>query len=151
MNRGVWAIFLLAMAVFTGVADARGISHAYTILVDKSDNTLMLKENNTVLKTYVVSTGTHNSTPVGTFKVTKKLENPTWYKPGGGVVGPLDKNNELGTRWIGLSMKGYGIHGTVEPEKLGQQVSAGCVRMKNKDVEELYALVKPGTEVIIRN
>ena len=122
-----------------------------SILVDKSDNLLYLKENGMILKTYTVSTGKNNSTPVGTFKVTVKLENPTWYKKPGTVIPPLDKRNELGTRWIGLSKKSYGIHGTTEPEKLGRQVSSGCVRMKNGDVEELFKNVKTGTEVMIRD
>jgi lipoprotein-anchoring transpeptidase ErfK/SrfK len=120
-----------------------------TIIVDKSDNTLQLKGDEEVLKQYTVSTGTNNSTPVGTYKVTTKLENPTWYKPEGGVEKPGAPGNQLGTRWIGWDLKGYGIHGTIEPEKLGQQVTHGCVRMKNEDVEELFRLVPPGTEVTV--
>ena len=149
MSRKLWPVFLL-IVVSSVFAQAHEISHRVTILVDKSDNTLTLKEDNVVLKTYAVSTGAMNSTPVGIFKVTTKLENPTWYRPGA-VLGPHDRRNQLGTRWIGINKKGYGIHGTIEPEKLGRQVSAGCVRMKNEDVEELYSLVRPGTEVIIRN
>ena len=122
-----------------------------SILVDKSENLLYLKENGKVLKTYTVSTGKKNSTPVGIFKVATKLENPAWYKEPGVVIGPFDKRNELGSRWIGLNKKSYGIHGTLEPEKLGRQVSHGCVRMKNSDVEELFSQVRPGTEVAIRN
>ena len=100
------------------------------------------------MKTYVVSTGTNNSTPVGVFKVTDKLINPTWYKSGA-VVPHGSPANVLGTRWIGLTQKGYGIHGTTEPDKLGQQVTAGCVRMRNEEVEELFGFVVPGTEVTI--
>jgi lipoprotein-anchoring transpeptidase ErfK/SrfK len=123
-------------------------SYKLSIFVDKSDNTLVLKGDEQVLKSYVVSTGTNNSTPVGTFKVTDKLENPTWYKAGA-VKKPGDPDNQLGTRWIGWDLKGYGIHGTIEPDKLGQQVTAGCVRMKNEEVEELYRLVPPGTPVTV--
>ena len=125
-------------------------TYKLSILVDKSDNTLVLKGDQDILKSYVVSTGTNNSTPVGTFKVTDKLENPTWYKAGA-VKKPGDKDNQLGTRWLGISAKGYGIHGTIEPEKLGQQVTAGCVRMKNEEAEELYSLVPPGTDVTIQD
>jgi len=120
----------------------------FNIVVDKSQNTLILKGDEEVLKSYVVSTGTHNSTPVGVFKVTDKLVNPTWYKSGA-VVPYGSPDNVLGTRWIGLTQKGYGIHGTTEPDTLGQQITAGCVRMKNEEVEELYAFVVPGTEVTI--
>ena len=119
-----------------------------SLVIDKSQNTLILKADEEVLKTYVCATGTNNSTPVGVFKVTDKLVNPTWYKAGA-VVPPGSADNVLGTRWIGITQKGYGIHGTTEPEKLGQQVTAGCVRLSNDEVEELYSLVPPGTEVTI--
>jgi lipoprotein-anchoring transpeptidase ErfK/SrfK len=123
-------------------------TYKLNLVVDKSQNTLVLKGDEDVLKTYTVSTGINNSTPVGTFKITDKLINPTWYKAG--AVVPHDSpENVLGSRWMGLSQKGYGIHGTTEPEKLGQQVTAGCVRMRNEEVEELYALIPPGTEVTI--
>ena len=125
-------------------------TYKLNILVDKSDNTLLLKGDEEILKSYIVSTGTNNSTPVGAFKITDKLENPTWYKSGA-VLPPGDKDNQLGTRWMGITAKGYGIHGTLEPEKLGQQVTAGCIRMKNEEVEELYSLVPPGTEVTIQD
>jgi lipoprotein-anchoring transpeptidase ErfK/SrfK len=123
-------------------------AYKLSILIDKSDNTLALNGDAELIKTYIVSTGTDNSTPVGTFKITDKLENPTWYKAGA-VKKPGDPENQLGTRWMGWDLKGYGIHGTTEPEKLGQQASAGCIRMKNEEVEELYRLVPPGTPVTV--
>ncbi len=125
-------------------------TYKMSLWIDKSDNTLTLKGDGEALKIYVVSTGTNNSTPVGTFKITDKLIDPTWYKAGA-VAPPGSPQNVLGTRWMGITAKGYGIHGTVEPEKLGQQVTAGCVRMKNEEVEELYAIVPPGTEVTIQD
>ncbi len=121
-----------------------------SVLVDRSDNKLYLNEDGKLLKTYTVSTGANNSTPVGVFKVTDKLENPTWYKTGA-VIPPGSKDNQLGTRWMGITAKGYGIHGTTEPEKLGQSVSAGCVRMKNEEVEELFSLIPSGTEITIQD
>ena len=124
---------------------------ALSILVDKSDNTLRLLDGAQAIKVYPVATGKNNSTPVGIFKITSKLEDPTWYKPGGGIYPPGDKGNKIGTRWMGISKAHYGIHGTTEPETIGQQVSDGCVRMKNKDVEELFKLVAPGTPVTIQD
>ena len=123
-------------------------TYRFSVAIDKSQNSLILKGDEEVLKTYVVSTGSNNSTPVGTFKITDKLVNPTWYKAGA-VVPHESPQNILGTRWMGLTAKGYGIHGTTEPEKLGQQVTAGCIRMKNEEVEELYGILPPGTEVTI--
>jgi lipoprotein-anchoring transpeptidase ErfK/SrfK len=57
--------------------------------------------------------------------------------------------NILGSRWLGLDKEGYGIHGTTEPQSLGKQATAGCVRMQNSEVEQLYSIVPKGTEVTI--
>lgn len=124
-------------------------AYKLSAVVDKSQNTLILKGDEEILKTYIVSTGANNSTPVGVFKITDKLVHPTWYRSDGKVIPYGDPANLLGTRWMGLTKKGYGIHGTSEPEKLGQQVTDGCVRMKNEEVEELYGFLTPGTEITI--
>lgn len=120
----------------------------FNVLVDKSQNTLILKLNDEMLKTYAVATGLNNSTPAGTFKIVNKLLNPAWYRAGA-VVHSGSPENILGTRWLGFDLAGYGIHGTTEPESIGKQATAGCVRMLNPDVEELYSLLSVGTEVII--
>jgi len=120
----------------------------FTILVDKSQNILILKTDEEIVKTYIVSTGKNNSTPIGTFKITSKLVNPTWFKTGA-VIPAGSPENVLGTRWMGLDKPSYGIHGTTEPQDLGKQVTQGCVRMSNTEVEELYTIVPVGTEVII--
>lgn len=120
----------------------------FSILVDKSQNTLLLKSDEEIIKTYIVSTGKNNCTPVGTFKITNKLVNPTWFKAGA-VVPPGSADNILGTRWMGFDLAGYGIHGTTEPKELGKQVTQGCVRLSNPEVEELYIIVPVGTEVTV--
>lgn len=120
----------------------------FSILVDKSQNILILKSDEEIVKTYVVSTGKNNSTPVGTFKITSKLLNPTWFKTGA-VIPAGSPENVLGTRWMGIDKPSYGIHGTTEPQSLGKQVTQGCVRMSNPEVEELYTIIPIGTEVVI--
>jgi len=120
----------------------------FSILVDKSQNILILKSDEEIIKTYVVSTGKNNSSPVGTFKITSKLVNPTWFKAGA-VVPANSPDNILGTRWMGIDKPSYGIHGTIDPQSLGKQVTQGCVRMSNPEVEELYTIVPIGTEVVI--
>lgn len=122
----------------------------FSILVDKSQNILLLKSDEEVIKTYIVSTGKNNCTPAGTFRITNKLLNPTWFKAGA-ILPPGSAENVLGTRWMGFDLAGYGIHGTTEPKELGKQVTQGCVRLSNFDVEELYSIVPPGTEVTIVN
>jgi len=120
----------------------------FSIVVDKSQNLLFLKVGDEIVKTYIVSTGKNNSTPVGVFKIVNKQPNPTWFKAGA-VVPANSPENILGTRWLGIEAKGYGIHGTTEPGQLGKQVTLGCVRMRNEEVEELYDIVPVGTEVTI--
>ena len=120
----------------------------FNIFVDKSQNILILKDGNEVVKVYSVSTGENNSTPVGTFTVTSRLTDPVWFNRGV-VVPPESPQNVLGTRWLGFDIPGYGIHGTVEPDNIGRQVTAGCVRMRNEEVEELYSLIPMGTQVVI--
>ena len=120
----------------------------FSVLVNKSQNILILKAGDEVVKIYHVSTGTNNSTPVGTFKITTKLVDPVWFKSGA-VIPPESPENVLGSRWMGFDLSGYGIHGTTMPQSIGQQVTAGCVRMLNREVEELYDLLPVGTEVTI--
>ncbi|MFA5089029.1 MAG: L,D-transpeptidase family protein [Candidatus Omnitrophota bacterium] len=121
---------------------------AFNIFVDKSQNILILKSENEVVKVYNVSTGENNSTPVGKFKITSKLVDPVWFSRGA-IVPPESPQNVLGSRWMGFDLPGYGIHGTIEPETIGRQITAGCVRMINEQVEELYSIVPMGTEVTI--
>ena len=121
----------------------------FSILVDKSSNTLALKQGERLVKVYSVGTGKKGSTPVGEFKITNKMAEPEWFKPGGGVVPYGDPGNLLGTRWMGIDSPGYGIHGTWEPDSIGKQARAGCIRMLNADVEELFKIVPVGTKVRI--
>jgi lipoprotein-anchoring transpeptidase ErfK/SrfK len=126
----------------------KAVNGKFYARVDKSQNTLRLFLNDTPIKTYSVATGKANSTPTGEFMVKDKLVDPTWYKSGA-VIEPGSPDNHLGTRWLGFDMPGYGIHGTTEPNLIGQQVSHGCVRMRNEDVEELYDILPQGTKVAI--
>lgn len=120
----------------------------FSLLVDKSQNQLLVTQDNRFFKSYAVATGTDGSTPTGTFKIANKLTNPVWYRQG--AVVPADSpDNILGSRWLGFDKKGYGIHGSVDPGGIGKPVTAGCVRMHNQDVEELFVLVPVGTDVTI--
>lgn len=125
------------------------LDHAtFMIHVDKSKNMMVVYMNRKVLKHYRVATGIGGATPVGEFKIINKIENPTWYKTGT-VVEPGDPKNYLGTRWLGLDAPGYGIHGTTSPESIGHQTTSGCVRMLNREVEELFIFIPQGTVVKI--
>ncbi|MDD5019859.1 MAG: L,D-transpeptidase family protein [Candidatus Omnitrophica bacterium] len=120
----------------------------FSVLVDKSQNTLTLLSGGEAVKTYRISTGKDNITPVGAFKIVNKLKNPSWTHEGK-VYPPESPENILGTRWMGFDIPGYGIHGTTQPESIGSQATAGCVRMLNDEVEELYDLLPVNTEVTV--
>lgn len=124
------------------------------ILISKSDFTLTLLLNEHYVKQYRIATGKNDKTPLGTFEVKNKMKDPVWYSPDGGVFPYGHKENILGTRWIGFKdkpdLRGYGIHGTTQPETIGTASSNGCIRMLNSDVEELYDFVTLSTEIIIQ-
>ncbi len=124
-----------------------------SLLADKSDFTLTVVMDGHYIKQYSVGTGIAGKTPVGTIKINSKLKNPVWYSPEG-VYKYGHPKNILGTRWIGFEDKpgltGYGIHGTTLPDTIGTEASMGCIRMVNKDVEELYDFVVLSTEVMIQ-
>lgn len=129
----------------------------FSILVSKTDNELELRLNGGFFKRYEVGTGKFGRTPEGTFKVTNKIPNPPWYRPDGKVIPFGNDKNILGTRWMSLKAtgdtpdaRGYGIHGTWAPESIGKAESAGCVRMRNDEVEELFILIPRGTPVVIK-
>ena len=128
----------------------------FEISVSKSRNDLLVTLNGKFFKRYKVGTGKFAKTPVGTFEITDKITEPPWWKPDGKVVPFGDKENILGTRWMAIAAtgdtppaRGYGIHGTWDETSLGQQSSAGCIRMANRDVEELFVYVPVGTKVVI--
>ncbi len=125
-------------------------NRSFSIVVDKSQNTLTLVSDGEVIKVYPVSTGKNNSTPVGTYRIINKLIDPPWYSAEG-VIPPDSPNYVLGTRWLGIDIPGHGIHGTTDPGTIGYQNTKGCIRMRNSDVEELYAIVPRGTKVKIIN
>ena len=63
---------------------------------------------------------------------------------------PAGTGNPIGTRWLGLNRKGYGIHGTNEPGSIGKAASHGCIRLRNRDMEQLFRMVSVGDTVLIR-
>ena len=117
--------------------------------VDLSDFQLTILLNGQYVKRYQVGIGKMNTTPIGEFTVREKLENPTYYGPDGLVMDADDPMNPLGERWIDIGYS-FGIHGTIEPDSIGKSESAGCVRMRNDDVAEVYDLLTVGSVVQIQ-
>jgi lipoprotein-anchoring transpeptidase ErfK/SrfK len=119
---------------------------ARKIVVSIPDRKLAVVEGEQVVKIFSTAVGAERTpSPTGTFQIVQRVSDPTWYSKGK-VVGP-GRTNPVGTRWIGLSMKGYGIHGTNNPASIGHNASHGCIRMRNRDVEELFTMVAVGDTV----
>ncbi len=122
----------------------------FQIVVDKELCRLnLLTESGKFIKWYPVGIGEQSyKTPAGVYTIETKQENPRWYKPTGGIIEPGDPENALGTRWMGIGSS-LGVHGTNDPETIGFRKSAGCIRMYNQDVEELYKIVRLGSRLTI--
>jgi lipoprotein-anchoring transpeptidase ErfK/SrfK len=119
---------------------------ARRIVVSIPDRKLILLEADRVVKIYDAAVGAPRTpSPSGSFKIVQALPDPTWYAKG--KIVPPGKANPLGPRWLGLSVKGYGIHGTNNPASIGRNASHGCIRMRNRDIEELFGLVSVGDQV----
>lgn len=107
-----------------------------SILIHTSRRRLELYEGNHIIHHYPIAVGKEATpTPNGHYTIVTKTVYP------GGV---------FGSRWMGLSIPGYGIHGTNSPASIGQAVSKGCIRMHNYDAEGLFQLIEIGTPVIIQ-
>jgi lipoprotein-anchoring transpeptidase ErfK/SrfK len=119
------------------------------VLVSIPDRQLAVMEQEKVIATFAVAVGAPISpSPTGEFQITSRVANPTYYRPG--TVIPTGKDNPIGTRWLGLSQKGYGIHGTNAPRSIGRAASHGCIRLRNRDMERLFPMLQVGDVVLIR-
>ncbi|MDX8344278.1 L,D-transpeptidase family protein [Rossellomorea sp. YZS02] len=116
-----------------GIPDTTG--NPYRIEVSVNSRSLRLFKDGVEIKQYPIAVGrVLFETPIGDFIIINKAPNPG---------GPF------GTMWMSLSKESYGIHGTNNPSSIGNAVSKGCIRMYNKDVEELSKIVPVGTPVSI--
>lgn len=127
----------------------------FTARVEKGAHRLIVFLNGHYIKEYPVSVGARSSpTPSGTFTVANnKQVEPSWTAPDGHVYKFGDPRNILGARWIGFEEtdghQGYGIHGTLDAASIGKDVSNGCIRMLNRDIEEVFTMLAPGDTVEI--
>ena len=119
------------------------------LLVSIQDRQLAVIENGKVIGRFPIAVGAPTSpSPTGEFQIVSRVSNPTYYHPG--TVIPSGPDNPVGTRWVGLSQKGYGIHGTNAPKSIGHAASHGCIRLRNRDMERLFAMLRVGDAVEIR-
>lgn len=137
---------VILMATAESLAQENLAQPSRRVVVSIPDRKLALLDSGRIVKIYQTAVGApHSPSPAGSFKIVRRVVDPVW-SSNGKVVGP-GKSNPVGTRWIGLSIKGYGIHGTNVPSSIGKNASHGCIRMRNRDVEELYTMVALGDPV----
>jgi len=136
----------MTVAALLLLAAGRAAAQDRRIVVSIPDCKLALVENGQVVKVYETAVGAPVSpSPTGTFRSATRLAHPTYFHPGK-VVGP-GANNPLGPRWLGLSLKGFGIHGTNAPRSIGHAASHGCIRLRNRDIVDLFERVEVGDVV----
>ena len=117
-------------------------------VVDLSDREMTIHSHGHFVARFEVGIGKDNPSPIGTHKVIEKRRDPIYYGPEG-VVAHDDPQNPLGECWLDLG-DNYGIHGTIDDASISQAESQGCIRMKNRDIADVYDLLTPGSEVLIR-
>jgi lipoprotein-anchoring transpeptidase ErfK/SrfK len=143
------ALWLAVPALAQAQDNAKCSRPHRVILVSIPDRQLAVMEDGVVLRTFPVSVGAdYSPSPIGEFQIVSRIANPTYYHPG--TVIPAGVKNPLGPRWMGLSVKGYGIHGTNAPHSIGKASSHGCIRLRNRDIVALYSMVAVGDSVTIR-
>jgi lipoprotein-anchoring transpeptidase ErfK/SrfK len=125
------------------------------IVIRRGSNRLYLYRGMRFWRIFAVATGqAQYPTPLGRFSLMVKWRNPWWYPPkspwaAGQKPIPPGPDNPLGTRWMGLSAPGVGIHGTPSDASIGYSVSHGCIRMHISEAEWLFNHIDVGTPVFI--
>jgi lipoprotein-anchoring transpeptidase ErfK/SrfK len=125
------------------------------IVIRRNSNRLYFYKGTRFRRLFAVATGQSTyPTPLGRFTVVVKWRNPWWYPPAspwaaGQKPIPPGPDNPLGTRWMGLSAAGVGIHGTPSDASIGYSASHGCIRMHIPEAEWLFTHVEIGTTVFI--
>ena len=136
-------IFILTLLAAPAQAEKK-------ILINSASRLMLLYDGNTRIAMYHLGLGKVSTpTPSGYFKITEKAINPSWIDPSDPEYEiPSGPDNPLGYRWMQI-YGNYGIHGTNRPDSIGHYVSNGCIRMNERDVEELFDVVEVGTPVEI--
>lgn len=150
------AVLCLAVALAGFAGEPASAAVDREVVINLPAFRLYLYENGVRLKEYPIAIGSvvEQQTVLGTTRIINRVVNPTyyprdWWAREGVEPIPPGENNPVGTRWLGLDIPHYGIHGTNDPSSIGSPASAGCIRMYNHDVEELTELVRIGTPVHI--
>ncbi len=137
VGQATWQVLDQEYCLVTDNSGIPGPQGVVSIVVDTERRKLTVLSDGEPFKQYPVAVGKYQTpSPVGNFKVLRRS---------------LHDGTDFGTRWMGLNVAwgSYGIHGTNRPGSIGSYASHGCVRMNNRDVEEIYPWIKPGTRVVM--
>ncbi len=150
-GRKIWFFFWALLAVFFWGPAVVHSGNQWRIRINIPEYKLYLYRGDKLHSYYPIAVGKFDKpSPTGDFAIAVKISNPTWSPPDGRHPPvPPGPSNPLGKFWMGLSIKGYGIHGNSAPWSIGRSVSLGCFRMRNRDVAELFHLIPAGTPVQI--
>jgi hypothetical protein len=125
------------------------------VVIRRNSHRLYLYRGRKLVRILRVGTGRRSSpTPIGRFSIVTRVRRPWWYPPRSRWARGLDPippgpGNPLGTRWMGISARGVGLHGTPDRESVGYSRSHGCVRLYPRQAEWLFRRVRLGTPVLI--
>jgi lipoprotein-anchoring transpeptidase ErfK/SrfK len=123
------------------------------LVIRRSERRVYVYHDNTVATSFPIAIGREGwETPLGSYAVLSKVENPGWTNPFTGEVVEPGPDNPLGDRWIGFWTDGenyIGFHGTPNRQSVGRAASHGCVRMYNENVRQLFDMVEIGTPVVV--
>jgi lipoprotein-anchoring transpeptidase ErfK/SrfK len=145
-------IFSFGFFNWPAPSDAAASAKDQLIIINKKTNKLAFFEDGKLIKTYSVATGkTPKLTPEGSFYIREKIKNRPYYKE---KIRGGDPKNPLGDRWLGISASErgsypYAIHGNNNENSIGKYVSAGCIRMHNNSIRDLYDRIQIKAKVVI--
>lgn len=147
---GIFSLAMILNSSTTVNAEEEKPTNTKKIVINSASRILSLYEGDKKIAIYPLGLGKVNTpTPTGYYKIRTKEKNPPWVDPSHPEYEvPSGPNNPLGYRWMQI-YGNYGIHGTNRPESIGHYVSNGCIRMLEKNVEELFEKVEVGTPVEI--
>ena len=139
---------VVLMATAEALAQENQAPPARRVVVSIPDRKLAVMESGRVVKIFSTAVGAPESpSPSGVFQIVNSIPDPTWYTKGRTV--PPGPSNPLGPHWLGLNLKGYGIHGTSNPQGVGRDDNLGSICVGKRDLQDLYGILSVGSRVTV--
>lgn len=153
MRKIVVLLLIIGFFSFLPAFSLRSLSGGYELVLNVASKKLILYNYGQAEKEYPVGVGKAlTPTPLGEFKIVRRIANPAWVNPyrQSKVTAP-GNGNPIGSWWLGFAMNNskqeYGFHATSDLNSIGQASTHGCIRLHPEDMKELFNIVKIGTRV----